>query len=180
MPGSAQANINLEKKVLFEKICRLAREQDEISLQGLLANGGSIHIRHGGFIPVILLAKEGSIDAVEFLLNKFAANINCAANGYARAGLVDSVEDLIRRSRSSIDAAVSGYARAGLVKQVDGLLFRGASISFAMSGYVSGGHFKDEKPALRILALTRSDYRRKKIANEAKGIFFIFLILISC
>jgi hypothetical protein len=133
-------NTSSSQETLFDKVYRLAKEKDEIALTKMVKEGSCISAFKGAYNPIMLLAKEGDSQSVEFLVNKFKGSRNHAVRGYAAGGHVDQVMNLLLTHGASINDAVKGYAMGGHVEQMDQLLPQGASINDAVKGYAMGGH----------------------------------------
>ncbi len=125
----------------FLKIYQLVKEKNEPKLNEMVKQGICIGRYYNEHNVISLLAKEGDIDSVNFLLNKFKANLNDAVFGYACGGHVDAVNKLLAEG-ASIDYAIRGYAYAGQVDMVNKLLAQGTRVcvAIAIQGYALGGH----------------------------------------
>lgn len=85
---------------IFHTICRLAMNQNKAGLRSLLATGVNIQHHYQMMSPVEYLAKNRKVDAVNFLLDYFPADIHDAALGYVQAGMIDEVNVLLKRGAS--------------------------------------------------------------------------------
>lgn len=72
----------MNNQSVFDQICQFAREEDEAGIRQLIAQGYSVNIREGINSPVMLLAKQHNVIAVNFLINHFQAAILDAICGY--------------------------------------------------------------------------------------------------
>lgn len=95
-------------KSLFQTIYRLAKKRNEVRLIELIYSGANINTIENKYTPVMLLAKEGDEGAVEWLLNKFQADIHSAVSGYTRGRHYDKMENLLARG-ASLQAALIGH-----------------------------------------------------------------------
>jgi len=67
----------------FETICQLAETKDEQALKNIIDVHACVDVARGQYSCVMWLAKMGKQEAVSFLLERFKANVNDAAQGYA-------------------------------------------------------------------------------------------------
>lgn len=118
-PNDSSGIVAQIQETNFDKICRLAREQNKDALRKLIDTGVCVNIRSGIDTPVCFLAREGNILAVNFLMHNFAANPSQAVIGYAFAGLTDKVDELIVQYGAAIEYAIEGYAHAGRIDLVN-------------------------------------------------------------
>lgn len=128
-----------KQKTLFETIYRLAKDKNEEGLKAITKSGVCINFAYGESNIVKLLAKQGNHEAVEFLIDKFKASRNSAAEGYARGGFVKFVNEQIELGAHR-DYAVSGYALAGNIEQVDLQISKGANRNYAALCYACSGY----------------------------------------
>lgn len=156
-----------EIKNLFDTIYQLAKKKDREALKNTLKSGGCIGVYYGNYNPIILLAKEGNKQAVDFLIDEFKASLNDAVLGYALGGHVNLVNEQIAAGANPNEAAcgyarngqheqvnqylaaggnslnvIRGYARSGYIEQVNQLLTRGGSKDFALWGYARSGYIE--------------------------------------
>lgn len=150
------------KETKFDMICRLAREEDADGLRALETAEGHIWYTKNDedYSPMHLLASEGHVSAVWFIINNFHKYADDAVSGFAEAGLVGEVDKLLegkslhdfanyeayneyRDSRPSVfrgvKNAVYGYAVAGLHEQVERILKDNPELmGNAFKGYIKG------------------------------------------
>jgi hypothetical protein len=94
------------QEALFLTIYTLAKKWDKegtieaLSQRVKSSSSASIHIFFNDHTPVMLLAKEGEKEAVQFLIDKFEASLNHAVLGAALAGHVELVWQLISQGAS--------------------------------------------------------------------------------
>ena len=128
----------------FEIIYQSAKSKNK----EVLAQFGCLDIHRGIETPISLLAKEGDISSIEFLIAQGA----------------------------KLDWALEGAAIGGHEKLVTTLLAQGAKLDVAVEGAVMGGHLKDEQRTLHFLLLMSDDKLREKFANAAvKSVSFNIL-----
>lgn len=128
-----------KEKSIVQRICSLARLQNEEALTKLVNAGVCLDVLEKGSNAVMLLAKEGNKKAVEFLMDTFKSNRNSVVRGYAQGGFVDLVNEQIEAGASP-EYAVWGYAETGNVKQVNALIDKNARKHYAVLGYASIGY----------------------------------------
>lgn len=134
MHSNRNDNQSLTDEAALEVIVNHARRCDRKALKEFLSQGYSVGLRVNGITAVEILAMDGDVDAVNFLLDHFCAGMSSAARGYARAGNVEQVEALLDLG-ASMNAALEGYAISQMHEYVDGLIRRGAEIYHAVYGY---------------------------------------------
>lgn len=131
------------KETKFEKICRLLREQNAVGIKRLNDKYWYYHKDDNGETPMRVLAREGNVGAVWFIIDNYYKHADDAVRGFAEAGLVDDVNALLTRKSSSdfndgddykkynetapfvskgVKRAVQGYAYAGLDDEVEKIL----------------------------------------------------------
>jgi hypothetical protein len=105
-----------------------------------------------GCNPITLLAAEGEISTVDFLMNTFGAHINpnLPAFGFALVGNVNEVNKLFKQGANSSNV-VKYYAMGGWTFEVDDLIQKGASIFKAIIGYGLVGNDIEVEKLLKIL-----------------------------
>ncbi len=109
-----------EKKILmFEQqpplllvICDLAKQKNIAVLKDYVNKIISINFMEGLFTPVMYLAQQGEVEAVDFLINKFDASLDHAVFGYALADNKDKVDELLAMGASQ-KKALFGYLAIG-------------------------------------------------------------------
>lgn len=121
-----------QQQELINLICQFAKDTNERALSEIKAPIFYFHEAVG------MLAKEGEIESVNFLITNFKA---------------------------SCDAAVNGYAIAGLVAEVNELVEQGANRYFAINGYLMGGHLTSSN-LLRLISLTADEKLRKLLVEK--------------
>lgn len=133
----------------FEIICDLAKQQNEPELIKLLNAGVCLSEYKDDHNPISFLAMQGNVKAVNFLINKFHANLNHAVKGYAIGGYVEQVNQLIAQGANS-NVALKGYAQGGHIEQVIQLLDLHANYSTAAEGYARGGYIEQVNQMLNL------------------------------
>lgn len=127
----------------FEKICRLLREQNAAEIKKLDDKYWYYKEDENGDTAMRLLAREGSVEAVWFMIDNFHKTADEAVLGYAEAGLIERVNELLDTKRlndfptwkeyeeyrasapyvhEGSKAAIQGYAFAGLDAEVEKIL----------------------------------------------------------
>lgn len=124
------------RAALFKKIYLLAKEKNKPALTAIAADGIGISYRNSTVVE--LLAKEGHVDAVEFLINEFHQSLNAAVRGYASGGYEAEMDDLIARG-ANIDDAILGCARRRDDLAVERLQQKGANDEYALMGFAESG-----------------------------------------
>lgn len=107
-----EIGIGLEPETVFEKIIQFAKEGDDVSLNQLIDQGYCIHEFVGEYNPIMQLAKDNEVEAVDFLLYRFKASRHHAVEGYALGGHVDRATEQLALGASQ-EAMMKGYARGG-------------------------------------------------------------------
>lgn len=138
-----------QDKMLFDTVCRLAKEQNEKWLTDILQSGAYSHLFEYKSNPIISLAMQGEHRAVAFLIIhlKEEACRDYAVLGYAMGGYVEEVERQVEAGASR-DYAVLGYAMGGYVEEVERQIAAGASRHCAAQGYAMGGYVEEVERAI--------------------------------
>ncbi len=129
---------NSPDEALFETFCQLVTEKNAKALAEMIGEG-MLLTAIPDTNPLILLAKKGDSESVEFLINKFDASHNYATWGYAWGKHVDRVNEQIVQGTSR-NYAVWGYARGGYTDLVNEQIAQGVSRDYAVLGYAQGGY----------------------------------------
>ncbi|MHB1221199.1 MAG: hypothetical protein ACYC0J_04320 [Gammaproteobacteria bacterium] len=135
MLSSHQLNSS-QRAALFKKIYMLAKEKNKAVLAAMVADGLGISYQNSTVIE--LLAKEGDVESVEFLISEFHQSLNAAVLGYASGGYEMEMNRLIARG-ANIDEAVLGCARRNDYLAVETLLQQDASEEKALIGFAECG-----------------------------------------
>lgn len=130
--------LNKPTETTFDKIYRLAIEKNEVELNKMLAEGVCLGEFQGLDSPVMLLAKNGYHDAVEFLIDRYNANLHDAVKGYGICGNGPKINELIERGASRT-IAFEGLAMGGFTKIVDVMISEGESLETAIKCFAMGG-----------------------------------------
>ena len=133
----------------FKAIYDAALKKDEKKLTEIAEQGILLEARYGYLSPMMLLASEGHVEAVELLINKYNGDINHAAFGFAVLGDTKRVNAYIKENplyaQPLRDWAVKGYAFAGNHKEVNALIVALADRNGAIKGYAAAGLKEDVK-----------------------------------
>lgn len=173
------------KETKFQKICRMVREQDRNGIAALNDQYWYYH-EENGEKPMQVLAREGQVEAVWFMIENYHQHADDAVLGFAEAGLVDEVNKLLeKKSRHHFSnwgdydeyskkapfvahgfkRAVKGYAFAGLDGEIDKL-----SKEYADSDYLDAalqGHIKAERwEKVEELAARGAKFHFKHLPNK--------------
>src|SRR5665213_548847 len=103
---------NQHTKMQLETIYQLVKTKDEKALATVIETADCIGIFQGENNPIVLFAKEGDCESVEFLINKFKASLNPAVRGAAHGCHFEFMNKLIGRG-ASVDYAAWGAACGG-------------------------------------------------------------------
>lgn len=129
---------NRPEETVVQKIYRLAKENNVPQLNEMVREGVCLGVTLGQFNAVMLLAKEGEVEAVELLIQQFNASRNDATRGYAMGGYVNEVNKQIALGAKRDDAAF-GYAFAGLIELAYGVVADESNRNFAAAGFAMRG-----------------------------------------
>jgi hypothetical protein len=138
-----------DNESLMINIYRLAKERNKKTLQEIVDSGKSISIFEGQYNAIMLLAKEGNVEAVDFLVSNFNASPYHALQGYALCGDEKKVNELLNLlGGKAVCDAIRGYAQGGHVDKVNMLLdmYRDCGYDlegYDLEGYALGGHVNE-------------------------------------
>lgn len=174
---SQHQNAALTQETLFATICRLVEERNEIELKKIIKSGASINLVQGEYTPVMYFAHKGNIDAVEFLLNKFAAPLTQAVFGFALGDHVNEVDKRISQENDPdkryqlLKEAIWGYAHSNNIIEVKKILSDEKDPhklyelrQNALRGFARGGH---SIPVRRILFHETNPGRLNELRADA-------------
>lgn len=138
-----------DNESLMTNIYHLAQERDKKTLQEIVDSGKSISVFEGQYNAIMLLAKEGNDEAVNFLISNFNASPYNALQGYALSGDEKKVNSLLRvLGGKAVCDAVRGYAQGGHVDKANMLLDMYGDCGYDLEGYdlegyALGGHVNE-------------------------------------
>lgn len=128
-------------KTPFDTMKNLVKEKNEVMLNQLEAQGFLLSEFKGPFNLVMLLAREGDFDSIDFLLKKFQVNINHVLFGAGWGCQIKYVKKILNSGNiMSINYLAKGIAICGNIKVLEELIDEGASLNTAVEGAAFGGH----------------------------------------
>ncbi|MHB1222125.1 MAG: hypothetical protein ACYC0J_09030, partial [Gammaproteobacteria bacterium] len=98
----------MPQNTLFHTAYHLTKNKNKDALTSMVEEGFCINTPQNGYSLVELLARQGDVESVEFLMAEFRANQDDAAKGYAQGGHVDQVNMLVTKGADRKLAAL-GY-----------------------------------------------------------------------
>jgi hypothetical protein len=139
------------KEDVLKAICRLAKTKNKKELAALLEGEKiSVSANFGSITAIEILAFEGEIEAVDFLIQEFEGDVTFAALGFARRGDVIAANDLkkygadplrilmghcIANNPEAIDKEIKAAAHDNeLIREV---------VMNMVTGYALGGHIEE-------------------------------------
>lgn len=129
--------LDFDGNALFGSVYRLAKDKNEKELTKEKVATSS---KGKGYTVITVLAKEKDYQAVDFLLQRFDANLNDAVFGAALSGDEAFTDKLLQR-QAALAYAVRGAAAGGHKAFVNNLLGRGAGLQAeAAYGFGLGNH----------------------------------------
>lgn len=186
------SNENTNHKVIFNKICQLAKDNNEPGLIQLLNEGYSVDFKLDEDTPIMLLARVGNHKAVWFLMEKFNANIDDAVYSAACSGHEELTLTLIDYGANQDDAVIGAsegghlhllntlmeigvnmddilycVAKSGHQHLINEFIMRGANMQDAVSGASDGGHLSKQN-RLQFISCIDSKELRSALINESK------------
>lgn len=124
---------------LMLNIVTHAKKHRKEALNALVEQGVCLSFFQGSHNAIILLARQGQYNAVNFLLTHYGQNPDHAVIGYALGGHSLYVNELLADG-ANIDFATQAYAQGGHQTEVNALLKQGAKSNAAVKGYAINGN----------------------------------------
>jgi hypothetical protein len=160
---------SLSPEEVMKTICKLAQLKDEIGLNDLMKSCDDRILK---YMAIKVLAWSGEVDAVNFLISKYNADVGSAEEGYAWGGHFSLLEQ--RKVSAGMIAVrrLVGYALGGHVEKLNSCcqnIHSEYELHSIAKSYAEGGHLQNKEDALELITSTTNELLKELLINLFKA-----------